>query len=274
MGGRLRHFADQWAALTDDQWLLSVIRDGYKLDFHQLPPLSSNPFAFNRTRQNRNQTALLTAVDSLLEKGAVRLVNPDRAGPGFYNHFFLVAKKSGGWRPILNLTGLNRFIRQSTFRMETPRNVLAAVRPGEWLISIDLKDAYFHIAIHEAFYRYLRFVVGNQVYEYTALPFGLSTAPAIFTRVMLAPVALLHQQSILLHPYLDDWLLRNLRRTILLTQAQRTWSLLIRIGLIPNPEKSVMIPNQDMVFVGIRFLTAVGKVYPTQDRVDKLLSLI
>lgn len=273
VGGRLRHFADKWLPITDDQWLLSVVRHGYRLEFIRPPPLSNDPRAFAGRRMQGKREELQIAVDSLLAKGAIRRVDLEQAGPGFYNHFFLVPKKSGGWRPILNLTALNRYIRTSSFRMETPRRVLAAVSPDEWLVSIDLKDAYFHIAIHESCYRYLRFMVGNRVYEYTALPFGLATAPAVFTRVMLAPVAFLHRQSVRLHPYLDDWLIRHHNRIVLLSHAQRAWRLIATIGLIPSTEKSCMIPSQDMVFVGIRFITRLGIVCPTQERVDKLLAI-
>ena len=126
--------------------------------------------------------------------------------------------------------------------METPRHVLAAISPDEWLVSIDLKDA-FHIAIHESCHCYLQFVIGSQVYEYTAIPFGFATAPAVFTLVMLAPVAFLHRQSIRLHPYLDDCLICHLNCMVLISQARQVWVLLARIGLIPSPEKSCMVPS-------------------------------
>ena len=61
-------------------------------------------------------------------KNAIRSVNPAVDGPGFYSHFFLVPKYSGGFRPILNLTALNKFVAKRAFRMESNRTVLAAVR--------------------------------------------------------------------------------------------------------------------------------------------------
>ena len=42
---------------------------------------------------------------------------------------------------------------------------------------MDLKDASLHIPIRQEFQRYLRFVHMNVVYTFTALPFGLATAP-------------------------------------------------------------------------------------------------
>ena len=38
VGGRLRFFLQNWKKITDDQWVLSVIEEGYKLEFIQKPP--------------------------------------------------------------------------------------------------------------------------------------------------------------------------------------------------------------------------------------------
>ena len=52
---------------------------------------------------------------------------------------------------------------------------------GEWLVSIDLKDAYFDVPIHPKSQHLLRFHVDKQTYQFKALPFGLATAPLEFT---------------------------------------------------------------------------------------------
>ena len=74
--------------------------------------------------------------------------------------------------------------------------------------------------------------------------------------------------------YLDDFLIRECQRMTLCNQLQLTLESLIRLGFIPNPEKSCLVPSQDMVFVGMRLHTNKGVVCPTQDRVSKLLSTI
>ena len=87
-------------------------------------------------------------------------------------------------------------------------------------MSIDLKDAYFHILIAKQSRRYLQFVINDKVFQFRALPFGLSTTPLIFTRVMNVIVAHVHIQGIWVHMYLDDWLLRTLIRSELLRKMQ------------------------------------------------------
>ena len=51
------------------------------------------------------------------------------------------------------------------------------LQQGEWVTSIDFKDAYFHIPIQEQSRKYLRFHVQGRTYQFKALSFGLSSAP-------------------------------------------------------------------------------------------------
>ena len=68
------------------------------------------------------------------------------------------------------------------FLMVTLERIL---QQGVWFASMDLSDAYFHIAVRQDHHRFLRFAIGDQVHEFTALPFGLSTAPGVFMKCMM-----------------------------------------------------------------------------------------
>ena len=60
------------------------------------------------------------------------------------------------------------------------------------MIFINLKDAYLRVLVHPDSRRFLRFVVDGQVYQFKALCFGRSTAPQVFTRVMVPVSVMLH----------------------------------------------------------------------------------
>ena len=68
------------------------------------------------------------------------------ASPGFYGRLCVVPKSTGGWRPVLDLSPLNVFLRKFPFCMETPVSVRDFVRDGDWATSFDLTDVYFHIS--------------------------------------------------------------------------------------------------------------------------------
>ena len=101
----------------------------------------------------------------------------DSPGPGFYSRIFVVPKRNGKLRPVIDLSALNKFVVKTPFRMETAKSIRLAVRPGDWATSVHLTDAYFHICSAESSPEYLRFVWQGTTYEWIALPFGYSLAP-------------------------------------------------------------------------------------------------
>ena len=123
------------------------MKEGYRIPFLSHPPLSPVPIEFQSYVGNPSKfSALQEEVSSLLEKEAiVEVVDQD---PGFYNRLFLVAKASGEWRPVLDVSSLNKWVKKTKFSMESSRTVLSAIRQGDWMISIDMKDAFFHIPVH------------------------------------------------------------------------------------------------------------------------------
>ena len=114
--------------------------------------------------------------------------------------------------PVIDLSTLNLFVDVAHFRMETIQSVLLSVRQGDWMASIDLKETYLQVPVHPDSRRFLRFVAQGNVYQFSALCFGPSTAPQVFTRVM-APVSdILHSWGIRMRQYLDDWLVQSSSR--------------------------------------------------------------
>ncbi|CAJ0946929.1 unnamed protein product [Ranitomeya imitator] len=66
--------------------------------------------------------------------------------------------------------------------MESQRSVIASMEPKEFLCSVDIRDVYLHILICVQHQRFLRFVIQEHHYQFTALPFGLASAPRVFTK--------------------------------------------------------------------------------------------
>ena len=143
-------------------------------------------------------------IQALRRKGSVEPAPPT---PGFFSRMFVVTKATGGWRLIIDLSTLNLDVDRTPFRMETSQTVLRAICRNDWMVSIDLKDAYLQIPIHPASRRYLRFTAGGKTWQFRVLCLGLSTAPQVFTRVMAPVSGFLHQLGIRMLRYLDDWLI-------------------------------------------------------------------
>ena len=159
---------------------------------------------------------------------------------GFYTTLFIIPKKGGGLQP--NLCPLNRFISYSKFRMETNQTILQSLQPGDWLASLDLKDAYFHVNIRPTHRPYLRFAYDDKVYQFRVLPFGLSSAPRVFTKILAPVVSLIRQRGVRFHPYLDDCLIVAKDPKSLRSLVQIAVSTLTLAGFTVNWQKSFPDP--------------------------------
>ena len=183
-----------------------MVESGFRIPWSGAPaPLSRNPLFASPPACPQVAEVLRQEVLSLLEKRAISEVPPP-ISPGFYGRIFVVPKTSGGWRPVLDLSALNRFVRQVKFRMETPSSVRDSIRTGDWAASLDLKDAYFHVLIHPRFRKWLRFTWEGKVFQFRVLPFGLSLSPWVFTRITRELASSLRSRGIRIRMYLDDWL--------------------------------------------------------------------
>ena len=157
--------------------------------------------------------------------------------------------------------------------METVKSVRQAMRLSDWAVSIDLTDAHLHVPIHHQSRKYLRFVHEDQVYHFTALAFGMSLSPLIFSKLMDVIAVFLRQRAISVFPYLDDWLIKNLIRN-LITQTRFCIQTIQSLGLLPNLKKSDLFPSQKFTFIGMEFLTQQNLVRAPTDCVQNLILTI
>ena len=215
--------------------------------------------------------ALNAAVVDLRAKGAIE---PAPSSPGYYSCLFVTPKVTGGWRPVIDLSRLNHSVLISHFHMETGQSVLQSLRPGDWIVSLDLQDAYLQIPVHPSSCRYLRFCVGDLVFQFRALCLGLSTAPQTFTRAMAPISSIMHRYSFRILRYLDDWLvLGSSFREIVRVRDFLLW-LCQELSIRVNLSESSLSPSQTIDYLGMRLKTYPLRVFPTPKRVLKLSSLV
>ena len=133
--------------------------------------------------------------------------------------------------------------------METIRTAIQLLRPNCFMASIDLKDAYFSAPIAKEHRKFLRFTWQQKVYEFTCLPFGLASAPRVFTKVMKPLIASLRQRGHESCDYIDDSLLvgqsfkecqNNIQARTCLTQS---------LEFTINIKKSFPMPSQRIEFL-------------------------
>ncbi len=189
-------------------------------------------------------SVLQQELSSLLQKGAIEEVPQSDVERGFFSCYFLVPKRDGGLRPILDLRRLNFSLYKGKFKMLTIKTIMSQVQEGDWFVTIDLKDAYFHIQVVQRHRRFLRFAFGGKAYQYKVLPFGLALAPRTFTKCMDAALTPLRLQGIRVLNYLDDWLILAHSRELVSRHRDIVLGHIHSLGLRMNAKKSVLLPSQ------------------------------
>ena len=271
VGGRLSQFIHKWRELTQDIFVLRTIAEGYRIEFTAPWTLCPRVPQSHAPATLEQRTALREEIRSMLAKKAiVKLSEPHLKSPGFYSHMFMRRKSSGAWRPILNLKRLNKSIVAKKFRMDTIPIVVASLQKGEWVTSIDLRDAYFHVTVHPDHRKFLRFVVEGNVYQFRVLPFGLSTAPRVFTRIVKVLMAYLRKRGIKIFSYLDDWLIGHTCPAVLREHTELALSETEFAGFIINRDKSDLEPTQKPIYLGAELDMVRGLVRPSPDRVNTI----
>ena len=188
-------------------------------------------------------------IETLLQKGATKPVAfNDQA---FYHRMFLVAKKGGGQRPVLDLSPLNKFIQTEHFKMENLMTIKSLINKGDYMINIDLTEAYLTVPIHPNSQQFLRFLLQGESYQFVTMPFSLNVAPLVFTKLMKPVIAWLRGQGVRMIIFLDDILVLAPTIDTLNQHARMTINLLETLGFLINYKKSTLVPTQRILFLGM-----------------------
>jgi hypothetical protein len=210
-------------------------------------------------------------ITKLINKGAI---SPVQFSPGgFYSRLFLVPKKGGSVRPVIDLSQLNKFITNEHFQMENLTCIKHLLCPNDYMVKLDLKDAYLTVGIHPQSQQFLRFIWQGQTYQFRCLPFGLNTAPRIFTKLLKPVVAYLRTRNMRLIIYLDDILIIGSSVDTLHRHTAIVLELLQNLGFIINFEKSNLTPCLVLEFLGFVINSTTLKFYLPSEKVTKGLNL-
>ena len=265
VGGRVKFFIQNWKVITRDPWILQSVK-GIEL------PLVSNPYQKRIPVPSKfraaDQILIDSEIESLVSKHAVRETTP--TSDSFYSNVFLVPKKGGELRPVINLRNLNGFLPYQHFKMEGIQLLRDLMEEGDWLVKLDLKDAYLTINVAEEFRKYLKFFWRNKIMEFTSLPFGIAIAPRVFTKIMKVPIAILRRLGIRLVIYLDDIMIMNQSLSGIQSDLSTAVYLLENLGFLINQKKLVLVPTHVTEFLGFTVNSETMTLSLPKDKVIKI----
>src|SRR5438067_2250449 len=111
-------------------------------------------------------------------------------------------------------------------------------------------SGFHHVNIKSKCRSYLGFQWEEKYYVFTVLPFGLSTAPYVFTKIIRVLVRKWRSELISLINYLDDFLFSENSMISAEKLRQYIWNDLTRFGFTIALEKSSKKPVQRLEFLG------------------------
>ncbi|KAL0152682.1 hypothetical protein M9458_052405 [Cirrhinus mrigala] len=130
-----------WLQLpSSSQWLIRTVRLGYAIQFARRPPRYTGVLSTS-VHSDTHAAVLCAEVAVLLAKDTIKPVPPAEMKSGFYSPYFIVPKKSGGLRPILDLRALNRSLLRLPFKMLTTKRMLTYTVSAEVSGIIQTQDS-------------------------------------------------------------------------------------------------------------------------------------
>ena len=155
--------------------------------------------------------------------------------------------------------------------MEGLKQVRDWIQQDAWFCGMDLKDAFLHIPINAAFWKFLRFKWLDQLLEWRVLPFGLKCSPRVLTKVLKPIMAFLRATwGILITIYMDDLLVQALTADQVFIHAQAAALLLMVLGWSLNWKKSDFIPKQEVIHLGFKINSVSMTVSCPPDKIERL----
>lgn len=152
------------------------------------------------------------------------------------------------------------------------------IQKNDWMVKTDIKDAYLSVPIAEEHQPYLGFQWNQKSFMFRTCPFGMSSAPRLYTKLLKPAMAMMRKLGMRVIIYLDDCLIMNQDRERLLKDRDTALFIFQMLGLVINWKKSQLIPCQQIEFLGFRvdsqFLTLTLPQDKVQDIKQKCLKMV
>ena len=269
VAGTTKFHLTEWEKITSDPLVLQNVK-GVKLSFDSFPHQASVPrqYKFN----DLHSEVIEKEIQDLLQKGViVQVQDPTDC---FISNIFLRPKPGDKFRMIIDLSDLNEHVSKNHFKMDHLEVATHLLFPGAWLASIDLKEAYYAIPIAEEDQKFLCFQWNNRIFSFKCMPFGLSSAPWLFTKTLKPIFSEFHEAGFEGFGYIDDSFIIAKSKDECRQAVSFLADLFVKLGFRINTEKSVLQPTQKLTFLGYVLDSNDMSVFPTEEKKVKVKTVI
>lgn len=226
----LEEFLDIFAACDEDCTRTSLVQ--HHIDTGQASPI--------RLRPHRLPLAKRQAAEELIQSMAANGVIEPADGP--WAAPVVMVRKDGGWRPCVDYRRLNEVTKKDSYPLPRIDDALDHVAGSQWFSSLDLRSGYWQVELAPEARPKTAFTIGQGLWQFTVMPFGLCNAPATFEQLMERVLkdiprsqCVVYLDDLLVHAKDFDTALMNLREVLLAIR---------RAGLRLNPAKCNLLAKE------------------------------
>ena len=245
--GCIKDHIANWKSVTTDPVILDALKH-YHIEFEggRRPAQATKPKQI--TFSLGDKEIINAEITKLLDKGVIEPSNPLEGD--FISTIFVRPKKDGSHRLILNLKPLNKFVTYYHFKMDTINTALKLMRPGCFMASVDLKEAYYSVQVVEDDRQFLKFEWEGNYFQFTCLPNGIASAPRLFTKLLKPVYASLRSLGHFCMGHIDDSFLMGYNYASCEENIEQMVDVFLKLGFVIYPAKSVLVPAQELEFLG------------------------
>ena len=201
--GRMRANVQFWKDIGAPDDIIATISVGYRIPFASTP----GPAKFKNNKSAINNSEFVQeAINDLVSK---QLIVECVQIPDIVNPLSVSVQSSGKKRLILDLRYINHHVWKQKIKFEDFNVALQYFNQGDFMFSFDLKSGYHHLDIFTDHRKFLSFAWKFddgivRYFSFQVLPFGLASAPYIFTKCLRPLVKFWRSKGIFLVLFLDD----------------------------------------------------------------------
>jgi hypothetical protein len=260
------------ANIAELQRIRNWITEGITLDFVSLPVVTDHDNTFTVTQ---HADAVRTRIQEYIDFKAIRRLSPEHPRPFGIQPLHAIIKEGKKPRLVIDLSrNLNDHLQYEYFTYSSVNDAAEQSTPNCWYGKLDLTNCFLSFPLHRDALPHFIFIFEDKYYQFTRMPFGLSTAPRICTLLLSVVAFGLAQAGIdNLVRYLDDFLLIAHTHFALQHRLDTATSLMSAYGLVVNPDKTDG-PAQRIAFLGIQLDSVNQTLSCTPERVKELLQLL
>ena len=265
MFGRLRKCISFWEEMGASKFILNVLSFGYRLPFEKQPPAG---ILSNQASCLQHANFVSDAVRILIDSGSAVEMEKDQL------HCISplgVVQGANKLRLILDLRQVNVCLAIFRFKLEDIRTAVKLYKKGDQVVTFDLKSGYHHVDVAQEHWKYLGFQWNGKYFCFCSLPFGLSSAPCLFNKLVRVMVRYWRASGIKCMMFFDDGSAGASSREEAVSVANVLKTTLHKAGWVVNEEKSKLVPSSKPELLGFVLDLEEGKVYVSERRVKKFI---